>query len=59
MFQRVKHFMITFVPSAIFIFAFYYISTKNMLDSILLALVGAAVIAGIVSFLMPFIRNRN
>jgi len=51
--------MITFVPSAIFIFAFYYISTKDILDSILLAIVGAAVIGGIVSFLVPFIRNKN
>jgi len=59
MFHRFKHFAIIFVPSAIFIFTFYYISTHNILDSVLLAIVGAAIVGGIVSFLMPFLRKGD
>lgn len=57
MFGRFKHFIITFIPASIFIFSFYYISTHIILDSIILAVVGATVIGGMVSLLMPFVRK--
>lgn len=52
-------FAIIFICAALFVFGFYYIDTHNVLNSILLGIIGGTVIGAIGSILLPFVQKRD
>ena len=56
---RLQNFLKTFVISGLFIFTFYYFSSYQITDSILLGIIGGIVIGLIISLLIPFIQHRK